>query len=385
MNLQNKRLSVTKRTRVTPYTQRVEEAGVQAYAVYNHMLLPGLFTTYEQEYWHLCEHVQVWDVAVERQVEISGPDAAKLVQLMTPRDLSKTKLLQGKYAPICDEQGKLLNDPIVIKFSDDRWWLSISSSDLKLFAKGLAIGMGLDVKVFEPDVSPLAVQGPKAEELCARVFGEEIRSIKFFHGKMLPWRGEEIYVARSGWSHQGGFEIYLHKSELGVDLWDDLFEKGADLNVAPGYPHGVERLESGLLSYGSDMDENDTPFECGLDSYLNLDADVESLSLPALREHAGKQTRKLMGILFEEGVDVSDTFNLRGGYDVVVGDRIVGEIRSQAWSFRYQKFMMYAMMDIEFLTLNDSLMINGVEGKIHPLPLFKAALEFDDSKESSDV
>ena len=375
MNLQNKLLSVTKRQRATPYSRRVEAAGVKAYSVYNHMLLPSLYRTVEEDYWHLCEHVQVWDVAAERQVEVVGPDAAKLVQLMTPRDLSNTKLLQGKYAPICDAQGRILNDPIVIKLSEDRWWISLADSDIKLFAKGLAQGYGMDVDVFEPDVSPLAIQGPKAEDLCARVFGEEVRDIKFFHGKMLPWNGEQLYVARSGWSHQGGFEIYLHKGELGEALWDEMFEKGEDLNVGPGSPHGVERLEACLLSYGSDMNEQESMFECGLDSYIDLNANINSLSLPALREMAGKHTKQLMGVLFDEPVDVSQNFNIQGGYDLIVDGITVGEVRSQAWSFRYKKYMMYAMFDLSFVRANNAISVNGKNGSIHPLALFKAALE----------
>ena len=183
--MQNKFLSITKRTRSTPFSRRVEAAGVKAYTVYNHMLLPTLFDTPEKDYWHLCEHVQVWDVSCERQVEVVGPDADKLVQLMTPRDLSKTDLLQGKYAPMCDAKGRVLNDPIVIKRDHNRWWISLADSDIKLWAQGLAQGYGFDVEVFEPDVSPLGVQGPKSDDLMARVFGEEVRDIGFFRGKLL--------------------------------------------------------------------------------------------------------------------------------------------------------------------------------------------------------
>lgn len=374
MNLQNKTLGVTKRVRTTPYTRRVEASGVTSYSVYNHMLLPSMYRGLEEDYWHLCEHVQVWDVAAERQVEIVGPDAARLVQLMTPRDLSKMVLLQGKYAPICDEKGRILNDPIIIKLAEDRFWMSLADSDIKFFAKGLAIGFGLKVDVFEPDVSPLAVQGPKAEELCSRVFGDEVRTIKFFHGKMLPWRGESLYVARSGWSHQGGFEIYLHRSDLGEALWDELFAKGADLNVAPGCPHSTERVEAGLLSYGSDMNENDTPFECGLDSYLDLNADIESLSLPALRAMAGKQTMRLMGVLFDQVVDTSDTFNLSGGYDVFANGEWVGEVRTQTWSFRYKKYMMMVLFKMDYLAEHQTIEIDGKIGKIYKLPFSGEAL-----------
>ena len=270
------------------------------------MLLPSWFETPESDYWHLCEHVQVWDVSCERQVEVTGPDAAKLVQLMTPRDLTKTDLLQGKYAPICNAEGFILNDPIIIKHSDDRWWISIADSDIKFFAQGLAQGYGLDVKVFEPDVFPLAVQGPKADDLMARVFGEQVRGIRFFRGEILPYQGVDMYVARSGWSKQGGFEIYMPEPKLAEPLWDELMEKGADLNVRAGTPNGIERIESGLLSFGNDMDEFDTPFECGLDSYLNLDADIASLSIEALRAKAGKQTRKLVGLAFDKPLSMDE-------------------------------------------------------------------------------
>ena len=376
--IDNKIISVSKRTRLTPFTRRVEAAGVQAYMVYNHMLLPTLFTTREQEYWHLCEHVQVWDVSVQRQVEVVGPDADQLVQLMTPRDLSKTDLLQGKYAPICDDRGHILNDPIIIKLEHNRWWLSIADSDVKLFAKGLAIGMQLDVEVFEPDVFPLAVQGPKAEQLMARVFSDEVKSIGFFRGKMLPFMGVEIYVARSGWSKQGGFEIYLHNANLAEPLWDALFDQGVDLQVAPGSPHGIERVESGLLSFGSDMNETHTPLDCGLDSYIDFDADIESLSLPTLKELRGKQTSKLIGLVFDTPMDFSNMANLRGGFDIIVDGQNVGEISSQVWSLRHKKHLAFAMCDKQFIDQhieqNSQLVINGAAAKVHELPFTQSAL-----------
>ncbi len=347
---------------------------MKAYTVYNHMLLPTLFDTPEKDYWHLCEHVQVWDVSCERQVEVVGPDADKLVQLMTPRDLSKTDLLQGKYAPMCDAKGRVLNDPIVIKRDHNRWWISLADSDIKLWAQGLAQGYGFDVEVFEPDVSPLGVQGPKSDDLMARVFGEEVRDIGFFRGKLLPFMGTELYIARSGWSKQGGFEIYLHDWSLGEALWDELFEKGQGLEVRAGCPNGNERIEAGLLSYGSDMDESHTPFDCGLDSFLDLDADVESLSLPALRELAGKQTMKFVGIIFPESPDLDHLMNLRGGYDLFHDGEVVGEVKSQCWSFRYEKHLALAMIDVAFLASNETITFAGQQGQIHDVPFNKLAL-----------
>lgn len=373
--MQAKYLSYTKRTRVTPFSRRVEAAGVTSYAVYNHMLLPAIFESPEADYWHLCEHVQVWDVSCERQVEVVGPDSDRLVQLMTPRDLTKIDMLQGKYAPMCDAQGNVLNDPIVIKRDHNRWWISLADSDIKLWAKGLAQGYGMEVEVFEPDVFPLAVQGPKSDELAARVFGDEVRSIGFFRGKLLPFQGVDIYVARSGWSKQGGFEIYLHDPDLAEPLWDALFEQGQDLNVRAGCPNSIERVEGGLLSYGSDMNEFNNPFECGLDSYLNMDADIESLSLPALREMQDKQTQKLRGLVFAQKMDFSKYANRVGGYDVVAGDIVVGEIRTQVWSPRYKKHLAMALMQNDFTAANEAVSINGVAGGICDLPFPKSALE----------
>ncbi|MFT4635993.1 MAG: dimethylsulfoniopropionate demethylase [Arenicella sp.] len=377
--INNKLLSVSKRTRLTPFTSRVEAAGVKSYMVYNHMLLPAMFESAVADYEHLCEYVQVWDVSCQRQVEIVGADADRLVQLMTPRDLTNIELLQGKYAPICDQNGFILNDPIIIKRDQNRWWVSIASSDIKLFAKGLALGLGLDVSVFEPDVYPLAIQGPKAEELAVRVFGEQVKSIGFFKGKMLPFLGAEIYVARSGWSKQGGFEIYLHQPSLAEPLWDALFKKGQDLKVRAGSPNGIERIESGLLTYGSDMDETHTPFDCGLDTYLDMKADIESLSIAALRLKQGLQKVKIVGIVANTPLAFSDVEggfgNGRGGFDVTHYGKVVGEITSQVWSPRYNKHLCIAMLKKSFLETHNTLELAGQNCRVEAFPFSKDVLE----------
>jgi dimethylsulfoniopropionate demethylase len=366
--LANRFLSISRRTRSTVFSERVEATNIKAYTVYNHMLLPTVFESFEADYWHLCEHVQVWDVAVERQVQITGPDSARLVQLMTPRDISRAVEGQCLYTPLCDVDGGIINDPIAIKHSDDCWWLSIADSDVKLWAKGLATGYGLDVKVTEPDVSPLAVQGPKAEDLVARVFGESIRDIRFFHGRMLNFQGTDMYVARSGWSKQGGFEIYLNNPDLAHALWDDLFEKGQDLHVRAGCPNAVERLESGLLSYGNDIDASNNPFECGLDQYIKLDANIESLSLPALRALAGKQTQQLVGLIFNQKMDFTD---MQVSHD----NQVVGEVTSNIWSPRFEKHLAFAMMQRDYLNNQSTVEVNGVKGVISDLPFTLKTLQ----------
>ena len=243
----------SRRVRSTPYTSRIEKQGVTAYTVYNHMLLPAAFGSLEESCDHLKKNVQVWDVAAERQVEISGKDATKLVQLMTCRDLSKSKVGRCYYCPLIDENGNLVNDPVILKLTEDRWWISIADSDVIFFAKGLASGNKFDVKIFEPIVDILAVQGPKSFDLMEKVFGEKIKELKFFGFDYFTFNGAKHLIARSGWSKQGGFEIYVEKTDSGLKLYDHLFEIGKEFNVRPGCPNLIERIESGLLSYGNDF------------------------------------------------------------------------------------------------------------------------------------
>ena len=348
-------LLISGRTRSTPFSSRVEALGVKAYSVYNHMLLPLIFRSLEEDYRHLCQEVQIWDVACQRQVEISGRDAQSLVQLMTPRDLSKAEPGRCFYAPLCDETGGMVNDPILIKHSNDHWWLSIADSDVKLWAMGLATGFGLDAQVSEPDIWPLAVQGPKAEELVSRVFGREIRKIGFFRSSLLDYQGTKMMVARSGWSKQGGFEIYVNDAELGGQLWDELFTKGKDLNVGPGCPNLIERIESGLLSFGADMGYDTTPFECGLDQYVSLDADIERLSIDALRTRQVKT--RLMGIVVDQQVKLIDNrfFN---------GDKEVGKITSDVWSPRYSVLLAFARCEINNLEDAKDFHVKTTSGEI---------------------
>ena len=239
-------LSLSRRLRETPFSEGVKAAGVKAYTVYNHMLLPTVFRSVEEDYRHLKEAVQVWDVSCERQVELRGPDAGRLMQMLTPRDLRPMLPGQCYYVPIVDETGGMLNDPVAVKLSEDRYWISIADSDLLYWVKGIVQGYRLDVLVDEPDVSPLAVQGPRADDLMAAVFGDSVRSIRFFRFDVYQFKGRDLVVARSGYSKQGGFEIYVEGSDIGMELWNALFEAGKSMDVHAGCPNLIERIEGGL-------------------------------------------------------------------------------------------------------------------------------------------
>ncbi len=365
-------LTVSKRLRSTPFSSRVERLGVKSYTVYNHMLLATGFRSLEADYWHLCENVQIWDVSCERQVQIKGPDATRLVQWMTPRDVSKAQSDQCFYLPLCDQNGKMINDPIAIRIDADTWWLSIADSDVALWAKGLALGKGLEVEITEAGVWPIAIQGPKADDLMARVFGDQVRQIRFFRYQRLSYRGHEFIIARSGWSKQGGFEVYVDDAELGCQLWDELFKLGKDLNVGPGGPNNIERIESGLLSYGNDINSQHSPLQCGLGRYCHLDRDLDSMSVAALAaEKAAGIKSQLMG-LFAPGLNQLGT-----GFEVHAGDQIVGEITSQCLSARYDTWLGFAMLDTHAIHQALTITIDhaAVPIKATPLPFDWAALK----------
>ena len=331
----------TRRIRATPFTERVEAAGLSGYTVYNHMLLPTSFGSLEDNYRHLKEFVQIWDVAAERQVELRGPDAHKLAVMMSARDLSNAEPGRCYYAPITDHNGGTLNDPIALCQAPDRYWFSIAASDMLLWALGLAHGMQLDVEVFEPDVSPLAIQGPLADDLMATVFGESIRSIRFFRYQWFEWRGRTLAIARSGWSKQGGFEIYLDDSSLGLQLWDDIWAQGAPFNLQAGCPNYIERIEGGLLSLGSDMTREETPLDVGLERYVNLDSH-NFIGRDALIEQAKKGVSKqLVGLR----IDGDPMPPLDIPEDCQVNGERIGMLTSAVFSPDFSTNLGFALLD----------------------------------------
>ena len=351
-------LSCSNRTRRTPFSRRVEAAGVKAYTTYNHMLLPTVFETVEEDYAHLKSAVQIWDVSCERQVEIVGPDARKLVAMTTPRDLGRMTDDRCYYIPMVDDQGAMLNDPVLIKLSNDRYWVSLADTDMLYYYKGLATGFGLNVSVFEPDVSPLGIQGPRANELVRNAFGQEIVDTKFFRHKTINFRGKDMIIARSGWSRQGGFEIYLDGSQYGEALWDLLFDAGKDLDVHAGCPNGIERIEGGLLSFGNDVSMDHTPFEAGLGKYCQLDTAADCLGHAALlkAQHPARQIRPVE-IDGPAVPGVQHLWPLKSKDDAPAGN-----ISSAMWSPDFKTNVAIAMVNKDYCDAGTQLLTEAADG-----------------------
>jgi len=357
-------LNMSRRIRRTPYTNRVEALGVRGFSVVNHMLLPKAFQpSVEEDYWHLREFVQIWDVSCQRQVQIMGPDSERLVQCMTPRDISKAKIGDCFYVPIVDHNGGLINDPVLLKLAEDQFWLSIADSDLLLYALGLALGMGLDVTIDEPDVSPLAVQGPMAEDLMASVFGDDIRKIGFFKYKRFDFQGRSQIIARSGYSRQGGFEIYLEGADHGEALWDEIWQAGQRFNISPGCPNLIERIEGGLFSYGNEMTRENNPFEIGFGKYCKLDGSVDFIGLEALQKIASEgHAREIRGLVF----DGEPVPTCSSPWPVMVGTQKIGQITSGIWSPRLKMNVGLSLIERDFWSIGQPLEILTPDGKTRP-------------------
>ncbi|MEM9435173.1 MAG: glycine cleavage T C-terminal barrel domain-containing protein [Pseudomonadota bacterium] len=333
------------RLRRSPFYQSTIEEGAETLLTYNNMLVPRGYGDREAEYWRLINGVSMWDVAVQRQVQLKGPDAGKLAQILCVRDLSAQKIGQGKYVAICDHQGRLLNDPIAMKLAEDCYWLSIGNSDIWFWARCVAGERGLDVEVSEPDVSPLAVQGPKAESVVASIFGDWVRDLRYFWFKDVEVKGIPITLVRAGWSKQGGFELFLRDGSKGDLLWQIVKEAGTPFGIGPGYPNPSERTESGLLNYGTDTDDSTNPFEVRMGKFVDLDIDDEVIGTKALRKiKAEGVKRHQLGIILDVGEETEDQSIW---LDITQDGQVIGHMTHKAWSYRMGRMIGFALVSVE--------------------------------------
>jgi glycine cleavage system aminomethyltransferase T len=285
------------RLRRSPFFEAEQRHGPLGYTVYNHMLFPIRYDDLVAEYWHLLNHVTLWDVAVERQVEITGPDAFQFTSMLTPRDLSTCAVGQGKYVLITASDGGIVNDPVLMRLGENHFWLAVADSDVLLYAKGLAVSSGLNVEIREPDVSPLQIQGPKSREVVSDLFGEGILELRYYHFVETDLDGIPVIVTRTGWTAEVGYEVYLRDGSKGTQLWERIMEAGAPYQIRPTGPSDIRRVEAGILNYGADMTLENNPYEVGLDRLVDLDKEggfIGREPLVGIRDKG--VSRKLVGV-----------------------------------------------------------------------------------------
>ena len=346
--------------RKSPFFDATVRWGATGFSVYNHMYIPRDFGDPEKNFWNLVNDAILCDVAVERQVEITGPDAFHFIQLLTPRDLSKLSIGQCKYVLITNEKGGILNDPVLLRLGENHFWLSLSDSDILLWAQGVAVNSGLNVSIEEPDVSPLQLQGPKSKEIMVKLFGENIRDLKYYWLKELELDGIPLVVSRTGWSTELGYELFLRDGSQGDRLWEMIMTAGNEYGLQPGHTSSIRRIEGGMLSYHADADIQTNPFEMGLERLVSLDSDINFIGKKALIEIQKKGIkRQQIGL---EIVGDSLTGPNTIFWEIFCDEKIIGKVTSAVFSPRLEKNIALAMVDKNFteIGLKLSVEINGV-------------------------
>ena len=355
-----KEFSFGTQVRKSPYFDATVRWGAKGFSVYNHMYIPRDFGDPVQNFWNLVNDAILCDVAVERQVEITGPDAAQFVQLLTPRNLSECAVGQCKYVLITDENGGVLNDPVLLRLAENHFWLSLADSDILMWAKGVAVNSGLDVNLGEPDVSPLQLQGPRSGDIAKAIFGERIDGLKYYWLEEFELNGIPLIISRTGWSSELGYEIYLRDGSRGNELWDHIMEAGKPMGLVPGHTSTIRRIEGGMLSYQADMDYTVNPFELGLGRLVDLEMDADFIGKKALKKIKSDGIKRT-----QVGIEISCTplkHPNTSYWPIMVGSEEVGYITSAVYSPRLDKNIALAMMDVNHSAIDTAAETTTPEG-----------------------
>lgn len=338
-------ITPTTRIRQSPYFDAAVAAGAVSMNPYNRMLMPTFYGDAEGEYRRLMEGVEMRDVACQRQIQLRGPDARRLVQILTTRDVSKCAEGQGRYVAMCNHRGTIINDPVLMMIEEDCYWFSIADSDVAFWSTAIAAERGLDVDISEPDVSPLAVQGPLAEDVVASLLGDWVRELRYFGFAHAELAGIPMKVARSGWSKQGGFELYLMDGSRGTELWNLVAEAGRPWGIGPGAPNLSERVENGLLSWGGDTDADTNPFEVRMGRYVDLDVPDDVIGIKALRRVAAEGPRRhQLGIVLD-GDDPQPIHSQ--WYEVIREGQRVGHMTNGTWSYLMERNIGFGLLSVD--------------------------------------
>ena len=361
--MSNKNFGFGTQIRKSPYFDSTVKWGATGFSVYNHMYIPRDFGSPEQNFWNLIQTAILCDVAVERQVEIAGPDAFKFTQLLTPRDLSKLAIGQCKYVLITNNEGGILNDPVLLRLAENHFWLSLADSDVLLWAQGVAVNSGLDVQIKEPDVSPLQLQGPNSGEIMVKLFGEDIKDLKYYWLREYNLDGIPLIVSRTGWSSELGYEIYLRDGSKGNELYEKIMEAGKTHGLQPGHTSSIRRIEGGMLSYHADADINTNPFELGLDRLVNLASDINFVGKDALKRIKQDGVKRK-----QVGIEI-DCEPLKGPnttfWELQKNNKKIGKVTSAVYSPRLKKNIALAMVEIQQTEIGNKFEVISNEGKFN--------------------
>ena len=368
--------------RKSPYFEATKRAGCKSWGLYNHMLLPTLYDDPVTEYQALLNDVTMWDVSVERCVEITGPDAFELTNVITCRDLTTCDVWQCKYVLLTAADGGIVNDPVLLRLGENHFWLALADSDALLYVAGVAAGRGMDVTIREADVAPMQIQGPRSKDVIGALFGDEVRDLRYYWSAEAEVDQIPVVVSRTGWTGEVGYEIYLRDTSRGDDLWEAVRQAGEPFGIRAIAPSEARRIEAGIFNYGSDMRIEDTPFHVsGLEKFVELGQPQDFMGKEALaRVAAIGVDRKLVGIDIG-GDPMTDEGALNDVWPVHApgGDRI-GRVTAGAWSPRLERNVGFAWVPASHMAEGSDLELADPKGA---RPATVTALPFvDPNKET---
>lgn len=353
------------RNRRTPYHEATQKHDPKGFTVYNHMYFPIRFGSFEEEFETLLTGVTLWDVAVERCLEIGGPDGFRFAQLLTPRDLSTCAVGQGKYVLICDSDGGIVNDPVLTRMDENTFWFALASSDALLFARGLKNAYPqLDVTIREADVAPLQVQGPRSKDLMAKLLGPEILDLRYYFWTESKIAGAPVVITRTGWTSEVGYEVYLTDTTKGVEVYEAIMEAGQEFGIRPTGPSDIRRIEGAIFNWGADMTYDNNPLEMGLERLVDwgLD-DASSISMAALRSIKERGVRQTVNGLELDGDPFPELNNLK--WPVVDAGERIGAVTSAIYSPRLERNIGFAWLPVERSTLGERVTVETEWGPRH--------------------
>ncbi len=355
-------ISFGPRVRKSPFFEATLRYGATAFTVYNHTYMPTSYGDDVADYWSLVNDVTLWDAACQRQVEISGQDAFDFIQFLTPRDLSKCEVGQCQYLVLTNQDGGIVNDAVMLRLEEQRFWLSPGDGDVLWWAMGVAVNSGLAVKVSEPDVSPLQLQGPKSPLVARDLFGDWAVELKYYRLKETVLDGIPLVVSRTGWSGELGFELYLRDGQYGDELWERVMAAGKPYDIAPTAPSTIRSIEGGLLSYVSDITLADNPYVIGMDRFVDFEQPADFIGKEALRKISERgPKRRLVGIEIQGRALVSPNEVF---WDVLDGGNRIGHVTRCAYSPRLEKNVGWANVQVEFAEVGTELVVASPGGEI---------------------
>jgi aminomethyltransferase len=368
-------IGIGTRIRKSPYFDSTIKYGVKAFTIYNKMYLPAGFSSPTEEYLSLVNDVTFGDFAAERQVEVSGPDAFDFIKYINPRNLSKCNIGDCKYIVLTDSIGCIINDACLIRLADDKFWVSPGDGDVLLWLQGIAIHSGMNVNICEPDVSPLQISGPKAGRLIQKLFAGEHDNLGYYKAKQTSLKNIPMVIARTGWSGELSYELYLQDRKLGNSLFELVYEAAKEFNGNVIAPNNIRTIEGGLLSYGSDFGREHNPYTIGLDRLVDVDQDIDFIGKEALKKiKENGTTSKLIGVEMDgDPIDkVPEHFwpvlNLEG--------KKIGRLSRCIYSPRLKKNIGLAIVDSHATEEGNKVIIESPELKynaiVAKLPWFPA-------------